>query len=42
MKVKIVKKGGKYKRRFSLEMEDWLTILIVVLVTVIALIQTNL
>ena len=39
MKVKIVKKGGKYIRKFSLDTEDWVTVIIVVLVSVIALIQ---
>lgn len=32
MKVKVVKKGGKYIRKFSLDTEDWVTIIVVVLV----------
>jgi hypothetical protein len=32
MRYRIVKKGGKYVRKFSLDSEDWVTILVVVLV----------
>ena len=32
MRVRVVKKGGKYIRKFSLDSEDWVTIVIVVLV----------
>lgn len=39
MKVKIVKRDGKYRRKFSLEAEDWITVFIVVLVLAVALIQ---
>lgn len=40
MKVKVVKKGGKYIRKFSLDTEDWITIIVVVSVFCIALIGT--
>ena len=39
MKIKVVKKGDRYVRRFSLDAEDWVTVIIVALVLVVALIQ---
>ena len=39
MKVKVVKKDGKYRRKFSLDTEDWVTVIILILVLGIALVQ---
>lgn len=38
MKVRVVKKGNKYIKKFSLDSEDWVTIIIVALVFCMALI----
>ena len=39
MKIKVVGKNGKYKKRLSLDIEDWITIAVVILVFCFALIQ---
>ena len=39
MKIKVVGKNGKYKKKFSLDTEDWVTIIVVVMVLVFVLIQ---
>lgn len=39
MKAKIVRKEGKYKKRYSLDVEDWVVVIIVALVLGIALIN---
>ena len=40
MKIKIVGKNGKYKKRLSLDSEDWITILVVISVLGFVLIQS--
>ena len=39
MKIKVVGKNGKYRKRFSLDIEDWITIVVVILVLCFVLIQ---
>ena len=39
MRIKVVKKGGKYKRKFSLDCVDYLTIIVVAIVFIVALIE---
>ena len=39
MKIKVVGKNGKYKKKFSLDTEDWITILIVILTLAFTVIQ---
>jgi len=30
MKIRIFKKGNKYRKKFSLDTEDWITLIVVV------------
>ena len=39
MRYRIVKKGGKYVRKFSLDTEDWVSLMIMLAVLGIAIIQ---
>ena len=43
MKVKIVKKNGKYKKRFSLDVDEWMSIIIgvilLILIGIVVIIQ---
>ena len=39
MKVRVIKKNGKYIKRHSLEVEDWMTLLVVVSVLGFTVIQ---
>lgn len=39
MKVKVIRKGGKYRKRLSLDTEDWIVLIIVLSVLGIAMIQ---
>ena len=39
MKVRVVKKGKKYIKKYSLDTEDWLGIIIVLAVLGIAIVQ---
>ena len=39
MKIRVFRKGNKYKKRFSLDTEDWVTLLVVVVTVVFVLIQ---
>lgn len=32
MKVRVVKKGDRYRKRFSFDTEDWVTLIVVILV----------
>lgn len=39
MRIRIFKKGNKYKKKFSLDTEDWLSIISLLAFLVIAVIQ---
>ena len=42
MKRKWVRKGKKWKKRFTLDVEDWVTIFVVVYILMIAFINLSL
>lgn len=42
MRIRIFKKGNKYKKKFSLDSEDWITLIMVVAVLIFVGVQLSL
>ena len=39
MKIKVVRKNGKYRKKISLDVDEWIAILLLLSMVVIAVIQ---